>query len=85
MTSKCSYLCEHQRQSFCFAAFTLQDQTLRSLYLMGTLDAGGSALSVHHLSLRSEPNRTKATHKRNLHFVKLAHTSKDTVKVKGLC
>lgn len=81
MTSKCSYLCEHQRRSFCFAAFSLQNQTLRSLYLMGTLGAGGSALSGHHLSLRSEPSQTKATHKRNLHFVKLAHTSKDAVKV----
>ncbi len=48
---------------------------------MGTLGAGGSALSGHHLSLRSEPSQTKATHKRNLHFVKLAHTSKDAVKV----
>lgn len=81
MTSKCSRLCEHQRRWFCFAAFTLQDQTLRSLYLMRTLDAGGSSLSAHHLSLRAEPSQTKVTHKRNLHFVKLAHTSKDAVKV----
>lgn len=47
----------------------------------GTLDAGGSAVSGHHLSLCSELSQTKAPHKNNLHFAKLDHTSKAKVKV----